>query len=183
MELGTLSSWIAAGIAIISTGITLWLQWWKRPTVEWMIDGSMGMRGAIGDQMHERGFPIHLVIANVGDGTAYGVETIRCNGGNEEPFTVFESAAIPGGGQFEITLSVTIENLPTAWVEVGYTSSPTLRTKRKHSRRLFPAQELLAPSRRRPNYDPTQPRLHTERNSRIPDPIAKQAGLLPDDDA
>jgi hypothetical protein len=172
MDWTVVASWAGAVVSLLSLAATLWLQWWRRPTVDWICDGWMNKRGAIGSRVREGGFPVYLTLANCGDGAAFGVETLRCHGGAKEPYRVFEAGVVPAGGQIEVRLMVELADLESAWVEVDYTSSPTLRSTRRHSRRFYPAVELADHARRRPGYDPTQVGPQWGETSRIPGPIA-----------
>ena len=71
-----LAAWVGAAVAIASTVVTLWLQWWRRTRPEWSptltgMDASVQRKMAL---MHRS--PVHFGadLTNVGDGAAFDVQ-------------------------------------------------------------------------------------------------------------
>lgn len=72
----TLAAWAAAVVAIASTAITLWLQWWSRTQAEWSVIHT-GIGKSVQDLLKDlRRTPrvIGAELTNVGDGTAFDVQ-------------------------------------------------------------------------------------------------------------
>lgn len=154
------AAWVAAVVALISTGATLYLQWWRKPEVRWLCDGyataerGQGAYGPVGEPV---GIQIAIQLVNCGDAPAYGVETVRCNGEPYLSFTVFESGVVPPGGRVDVKMSVGTEHWDTCWLEPRYRQGPTSRSKELRSGpRFFPSRELGDRRRLAPGFDPTQ---------------------------
>lgn len=147
------AAWIAALIAVASTVGTLLLQWWRRPQIAWI--GSGWATKTQGRDIDRPGkYTLHLNLANVGDGTAYAVSSLRCVGGGFKPTRSFEAGIMKPGDELEIILLIKPDNWESCWVELEYISSPTRRSERKPKTYHFqPAQELGDPSLRRARHN------------------------------
>lgn len=153
-----LAAWIAAVVSLASAVYTWGSRWWNRPAVHWLCDGYARRR--------PEGLEVNLHLVNCGDAAAYGVETIRCNGGDFHPFTVFEAGVVPAGGSVSVLLTPTTETWESCWVELRYRQSPTKRSPEPQTTgRLKPSQELADPHRLAPGFDPRR----RESGQRAPD--------------
>ena len=102
MDASAWAAMIAAGVSLASAAVAVWVQWWHAPDVEWLCDGTM-RNGAGGlEGLHV----IQLQLVNCGDASAYGVETLRCNGGKADPFTVFEAGVVQPGETLDVVMLV-----------------------------------------------------------------------------
>lgn len=156
MEWGAVSAWVAAAISLTSLGATLWLQWWRRPSVEWLLDGHVREAWDSGKRVEGR-YTVFLQLVNCGDGAAYGVETRRCNGAGFTPFTVFEGGSVAPGEKVEVIMRIHLDHWQTCWVEPAYTSSPTRRHRQLRRGPRYRIAEVLAdPDRFPPGYDPRE---------------------------
>lgn len=155
------AAWIAAVVALISTAVTLYLQWWNRPEVRWLCDGYASLRRSddrYSSHSERDRIVARLQLVNCGDAPAYGVETLRSNGEPFETFAVFEEGIVPPGGTIDVTVAVATEHWDTCWVEPRYRQGPTSRSKELRSGpRFFPSQVLGNRNRLAPGFDPTSP--------------------------
>lgn len=111
-------AWAIALATLIALLVTALVQWWCRPRVKWSLRGAAmlepapapapGVDGWIDPGRGPGGLGVlaDLELANVGTGSAFGVETVRCLGGDEQPFTVFEATELAPGQAVRISLRV-----------------------------------------------------------------------------
>lgn len=153
-----IAAWVAAVVAFVSTGVTLYVQWWRKPEVRWLCDGRATIEKVIdsdGNLGPNGVIDVRLVLVNCGDGDAYGVEVTRCNGGEFLAFTSFERGVLRAGESIEVSMGPTTSSWESCWVELRYRSRPTSRSPElRSSGRFYPAQELAGRDRMVPGYDP-----------------------------
>ncbi|AXE37819.1 hypothetical protein [Acidipropionibacterium virtanenii] len=124
-------AWAIALIALIALAAVALVQWWRRPRVKWSLTGQAMLeqrptpasgidsgadqgQGSGGGWLSVRA---DLVLANVGTGPAYGVETVRCPGAGEQPVTVFEAVSLLPGQAIRISLRVPDEeHWESCWI-------------------------------------------------------------------
>lgn len=153
----TWASVIAAVVAVVSTGFTLWLQWWRKPKVVWSCQGWATETWDNGRRTGDL-FTVHAFFVNCGDAAAYGVDTTRNVGGGLRSFSSFEAGVVNPGEQFEIVMLVHPAGWESCWVELAYRSSPIRRSgHRPSSQRFYLERELGGQDRLRPRYNPKEP--------------------------
>lgn len=80
VEAGTVSSWVAAGVSVLSAGVAVWKAWYWRVTAQWALEpvrlgfsvvGALSARpyGALMGPREQ----VAVRVVNVGDGTALDV--------------------------------------------------------------------------------------------------------------
>jgi len=113
--------------ALVSLAVSFAFRAWESHKVEWIVTGEA-------HDEYESGRATGRIRANVlfhsvGDGDAYGVISVRCNGTGYEPFGTFEQGKVASGSSVEIVMSVDPEKWDDAWVELLWESSPTGRSR------------------------------------------------------
>ena len=98
-----IAAFVAAGIALLSTAVTLWLQWWRAPKALWAIEGLVKWSGpdAYNTQAPEQ-LIADLTVLNVGDGSAYNVVATWNQDGQERSARM--AGVIAPGGSFPLRL-------------------------------------------------------------------------------
>ena len=85
MDLGTVASWIGAGISAVSAGVAVWKVWWDRPEAGWEVEETaatfsiarqLAVNPAAAARVPEEQILGELI--NVGDGDAFDVE-VACS--------------------------------------------------------------------------------------------------------
>lgn len=122
-------AWAIAAVTLIALVIVALVQWWRRPRVKWSLRGvatlermpapapGSGTWADPGRGQGGLGVLADLELANVGTGSAFGVETVRCLGGDAQPFTIFEATEIGPGQAVRITLRVPDEeHWQSCWI-------------------------------------------------------------------
>jgi hypothetical protein len=140
MDVQMWTSVIAAGVAVVSTGFTLWLQWWNRSQAEWSptlaaLGGSVRRRVEQLRKSLPSGFGLEFM--NVGDGTAFDLsvavdddrlEVITLVGSSVELSPV--AGAVMPGSKIGVLLPAGFSTDADHVVSVRWTSSPTRRGRR-----------------------------------------------------
>jgi len=127
-EWAAVAAWIAAGVAVASTAVTLWLQWWQRAQPEW---GAMttGVGRSVQVKMEALGrspAAVGAELTNVGDGAAFDVR-VTVDG---MPCEVIEldtstsSIRLMPGARFGVVLPKTRLD-EEHQVVIAWTASPT----------------------------------------------------------
>jgi len=132
VDWATIAAWVAAMVAVASTLITLWLQWWRRSQPEWsfVLAGVSDFVQAELLEMERSPSIAGVELTNVGDGAAYDVrvtlDRVPCEvmelGSGPSPIRLAptEGAVLPGG-RFGVLLpnselrSSTDHTLVVAW--------------------------------------------------------------------
>ena len=128
--------------AVVALATSLAFRWWESRKVEWLITG-IAFRGY--DSGTATGtFVARLEVHNTGDGDAYNVRLVRCNGGTFKAWETFESGKLASGESFPVTFDVSPENWTTAWFEIIYQPTPVKRRKPIRSRR-YQVGEIAGP--------------------------------------
>lgn len=142
MDFGTVSSWVAAGIALLSTSLTLWLQWWRSPKPRWAITGIVGAQAPSEHNPDRRELLIaDIELINVGDGAAFDVHVTLDEDG--DPKTAIVAGAVASGESVSLRMCIPPHYWESSTLGVGYRTIPTRwRTSSKHDRPKHLAQWL-----------------------------------------
>ena len=126
---------VAALSALVSLATAIVFKWWESRKVEWLITGT-AHNGY--DHGRKTGtYVAELEVHNVGDGDAYNVQLVRCNGGKYKSFKTFEAGRLAAGDSFRVTFDTKPEAFDTAWFEIIFQPSPVHRRKPRTSRRYL----------------------------------------------
>lgn len=119
-----IAAFVAAGIALLSTAVTLWLQWWRAPKALWAIEGLVKWSGpdAYNTQGPEQ-LIADLTVLNVGDGSAYNVVATWNQDGQERSARM--AGVIAPGGSFPLRLFIPPDYWESASLRLEYRSAPT----------------------------------------------------------
>lgn len=124
---------ITAISAIVALATSLVFRWWESSKVEWLVTG-IAFKGY--DHGRATGTNVaRLEVHNVGDGDAYDVRLLRCNGGTYKPWETFEVGKLAAGESFAVTFDTKPEHFDSAWFEIIYQPTPVRRRKTTRSRR------------------------------------------------
>lgn len=152
-----IAAWIAAVIAMISTGFTLWLQWRRRAEPEWAAV-PVGVTQSVQNQMllmRRKPTSFGAELTNVGDGAAFDVQA-RLDGnlcevleigstGSAIRLTPLVGAVMPGV-RFGIVLPHDLRTDEDHELVVTWTASPT-RLGRRWEQRLPLTKQGFGPRR------------------------------------
>lgn len=140
-----MNGWVVLATALISAAVSLAVallfRWWERRTIEWVVSGE-SHREYVGGKETGR-IRATIQVHNAGDGDAYRVRLIRCNGGEYKPLETFVAGRVPAGGSIPVEMSVEPENWRTCWLEVIAVPTPVHLNRTNRSGRLL-VQPALA---------------------------------------
>lgn len=140
MDLGTISSWVAAGISFTSLAAGALWKWWTRPTVSFLWKGVY--RNPSQDKRH---LLAGGTVGNYGDGNAHKVSVWIRRGPQYEAQRVAVAPLLCPGDTLEFETSLSIDQLDFAQLWVEWTPAPLRhRTERTTQPELL--QEVLSPS-------------------------------------
>lgn len=134
-----MNGWAVLATALISAAVSLAValafRWWERRTVAWKLTGEQRRERSGGTETGRIRAEIEL--HNTGDGDAYDVRFLRCNGEGLEPWETFEAGKVAAGESVRAAFSVTPEMWRTCWVEVIFASTPTHLNRTSRTGRLY----------------------------------------------
>ena len=136
MDWGTISSWIAAAIAVLTYAATVFRAWWNRPIAEWLFAGELRYPDQRGDWLEIKG-----AVSNVGDGNAHRV-TLWCHHNERWTQAVQTVALLRPGDTMEFTCKMHVANVEGAefWVT---STPPPLRRRNEDTSPRRPLVELF----------------------------------------
>lgn len=107
------AAYLLALAVLIALIVILARQRWRRPRIRWRLDGTAtALNGGAGP-----GFRADLRLTNVGNGPAFGVETLRSTGAGGKPARVAERSVLGPGESVRIVLELPDErSLQSCWI-------------------------------------------------------------------
>lgn len=133
MDLGSVSSWIAAAISLASAGGAVIWSWWNRPKVDWIWDGEVLTPRPDTLQSEIKGR-----VGNFGDGNAHRVGVWIRLSDRVEPQRITTCALLRPGESVEFEAKMHIAGLDLARVFVTWTPAPIRRRSERTSASVSP---------------------------------------------
>lgn len=142
MDWGTISSWIAAAIAVLTYALTVFRSWWNRPQIDWLFTGDLRYPDQRGDWLEVKG-----TLANVGDGNAHRVTLWVHHNERWTQERLHTVALLRPGDTTDFVCPVHVKNIETTELWVTWTPPPLRRRSEDTSPRrplveLFRASDL-----------------------------------------
>lgn len=143
--------WTALISAGVSLAVALIFRWWEQRKIEWVVTGKQSVAYVAGKDTEN--IRASIEIHNAGDGDAFNVRLLRCNGGEFTPWETFEAGRVAPGESIQAEFIVNPENWRTCWVEVIAVPTPVHLKRTIRSGRI-----LLQPALATVTATPTGPR-------------------------
>lgn len=128
MDLGTVSSWVAAAISFASAGGAVLWSWWNRPKVDWLFTGKIVNPSQDRQQLVIRG-----ECGNFGDGNAHRVSVWILRSPAVEAQRIATTPLLRPGETMAFEATMHVGSLDRAEVFARWTPAPIRRRNERTS--------------------------------------------------